>query len=379
MIDGRNLTTMCESHNVNTTQGIMCHAGPEYPDFPPPPPPQGYEHFMAVNEFIKVAVPVIFALGFPLNWVTFYIFSQSKLRDASSSRYIAAIAFVDNGVILTHLMHHLSGYYQIPVFALHGACQMINYFNFMCTFLSIWYTTALVIDKFIGLYWPVQRSEYCTEFRAKCVAVSLAIFSVVFYHHLVWTMGPLKIFNGQIICVPYQAPGLLDTWYTLNKVDYVIVAIIPYITIVILLFLIVVRVCKYRTNERQLNGSIRGRPSNVSTQQEFKTMPLVIVVGTATVTLGLLTNVCRIFEVVQHVVITVATFLSQVSFSCKFFLYVVTSEKFRDQLFGLCRQIVYKLLRVFHCNGRETERTFISVNQQTDDIHEFECIVECAV
>jgi hypothetical protein len=108
-------------------------------------------------------------------------------------------------------------------------------------------------------------------------------------------------------------------------------------------------------------------------------MPLVIVVAIATVALGLLNNICRIFRIVQSVVSTVATFFSQVSFACKFFLYIMTSEKFRDQLVGLCRQTVYRILRVFHCNRREPEPTFISVNQQTDDIHEFECIVECAV
>ncbi|XP_061177298.1 galanin receptor type 1-like [Saccostrea echinata] len=377
MIDGRNLTIMGKTHDMNATQDILFGAGP---DAPPPPPPfqEGFELFMAINEFIKIAIPVIFSLGFPLNWITFHIFARSKLKDTSSSRYIAAIAFVDNGVIFTHFLTHLSAYFNIPVFKQHGACQMVNYFNFMCTFLSIWYVTALVIDKFIGLYWPVKRSEYCTEFRAKCVAVSLAIFSVVFYHHLVWTMGPEEVF-GKTICLPYAAPGLYETWSTLNKVDYVLVAIIPYFTIVILLCLILFKVFTYKSHTRQFNGSVRGRPPSVSTEQEFKTMPLAIVVAIATIVLGFLNNICRIFQIVQPIVATVATFLSQLSFACKFFLYVMTSDRFRDELVGLGRQIIYHVSRPCRCNRHDAGPTFITVNQQTDDVHEFHCIIEGSV
>lgn len=379
MMDRPNFTSLCQSRGLNATADILilCRSEDGLP--PPPPVPRGYKLFMAVNDFIKLAVPIIFSVGFTLNCVAFYVFSRTKLKETSSSRYIAAIAVVDNVVLLTHFLTHLSNYFEVPVFEIYGLCQINNFFNCTCIFLSIWYVTSLVIDKFIGLYWPVKRSEYCTEFRAKCVAVSFAIFSIVFYHYLVWTIGPTERDGGSVLCLPME--GLAETYTKLNNLDYVVVAILPYFTIVILLCLMTYKVCTFKSFVRQVNGSIRGRTPSVSREQELKTMPLVMAVAVTTVSLGLLHNICRIFRVIHPVASTGGVFLSQVSYACKMLLYLITSERCRDQLLDFGRQLVRHVTTLFSCRRHsDTEPTrFISVNQQTDRSPEFHRIIEGAV
>lgn len=365
-MDRQNFTILYEAGGMNDTQEMEGLSGPSA------------EHFKAIKDFVKVVSPITFCLGYPLNWIVFYIFSRSKLKTTSSSRYIAAIAFVDNVVIFTFFIIHLSLYYNVPVYNIYGACQFLNYFNQMGIFLSIWYVTALVIDKFIGLYWPIKRSEYCTEFRAKCVTVLFAIFSIVMYHYLLWT---LEVSEDGSLCHPYNSLSLLETYSFLNHVDYVIVGIIPYFTIVILLCFIIVKLCTYKSNVRQVRGSLRGRLPCVNTEQEFKTMPLVIAVAVTTIALGLLFNIYRIFKIVDQNPSTVALCFYQISFACKFFLYVMTSERFRDHLAMLCRQCIYHAAGISLCSGRSESEptTFTSVNQQTDSSTEDHCIIEGAV
>lgn len=335
------------------------------------------EHYKAIQDFAKVVLPITFCIGYPLNWILFYVFSRSKLKMTSSSRYMAAIAFVDNIVIFTSSVSNLSFYYNVPVFRIYGACQFVYFFNFVGTFLSIWYVTALVIDKFIGLYWPVKRSEYCTEYRAKCVTILFAIFSVVLYHHLLWTIENTQLY-GIYICLPYNETSLFETWSFLNHVDYIIVVIIPYLTIVILLCLLILKLCTYKSNVRQVRGSLRGRLPSVNMEQEFKTMPLVIAVAVSTIALRLLHNIYRIFKIIGQNTVTVASCFYQISFACKFFLYVMTSERFRDELIMLCRQCIY---HAPGCSRRSESEptTFTSVNQQTDSSTEDHCIIEGTV
>lgn len=368
-MDRQNFTTLYKASGMNDTQEMPGLSGPSAP-----------EHFKAIQDFVKVVSPITFCIGYPLNWLVFYIFSRSKLKTTSSSRYIAAIAFVDNVVIFTYFMIHLSDYYNVPVYNIYGACQFLNYFNCIGIFLSIWYVTALVIDKFIGLYWPVKRSEYCTEFRAKCVTVLFAIFSIVMYHYLLWTVG-IEVSGHTTLCMPYHAPSLMETYSFLNHVDYVIVAIIPYLTIVILLGLIIVKLCTYKSNVRQVRGSLRGRLPSVNTEQEFKTMPLVIAVAVTTIALGLLLNIYRIFRIMDQNTYTVALCFYQISFACKFFSYVMTSESFRDHLTMLCRQCIYHGPGIPLCRGHSESEptTFISVNQQTHSSTEDHCIIEGTV
>uniref|UniRef100_A0A8W8MVM8 G-protein coupled receptors family 1 profile domain-containing protein n=1 Tax=Magallana gigas TaxID=29159 RepID=A0A8W8MVM8_MAGGI len=284
-MDRQNFTTLYKASGMNDTQEMPGLSGPSAP-----------EHFKAIQDFVKVVSPITFCIGYPLNWLVFYIFSRSKLKTTSSSRYIAAIAFVDN-------------------------------------------------------------VEYSSLFVGN------------------------KVNGHTTLCMPYHAPSLMETWSFLNHVDYVIVAIIPYLTIVILLGLIIVKLCTYKSNVRQVRGSLRGRLPSVNTEQEFKTMPLVIAVAVTTIALGLLFNIYRIFRIMDQNTHTVALCFYQISFACKFFSYVMTSESFRDHLTMLCRQCIYHGPGIPLCRGHSESEptTFISVNQQTHSSTEDHCIIEGTV
>ena len=218
------LMDMTNENDNSTTQNLSGISNTSLCEWTFSPPVISMAYLKLVSVF-KWAVPVIISLGIPLNTLSFYVFTSTKLKNTSSSRYLAAISVVDTFYLVTKLMVDLALYHQVPVYTIHGACQLIFYINNMSIFLSYWYVTTLVVDKFIGIYWPVRKSAYCTVFRAKCVIVSFVVMAIVFYHYITWTYGYDEALK---LCLPYRESPLLEAYHRMNMMDYVLVAILPF-------------------------------------------------------------------------------------------------------------------------------------------------------
>ncbi|ESO84011.1 hypothetical protein LOTGIDRAFT_97727, partial [Lottia gigantea] len=113
--------------------------------------------------------PIIVVLGSIGNILAYLVFTRTKFRKVSSVRYLAAIAVTDTGFLWTFFLTNLQLYYQKPLLTYVGVCQLVMFLNYGFTFLSIWYMVALVVDRFIALYFPLKKPSMCTVFRAKLV------------------------------------------------------------------------------------------------------------------------------------------------------------------------------------------------------------------
>ena len=244
----------------NTTENYTVLINNNYSDlgedygFMPKPPATLL--FSRLHEFYKWTVLFIIGFGVLGNAICFYVFTKSKLRKVSSSRYFSAIAIVDMGYLLSNLCTHLATSWGISVYHVHGLCPLVMYINHICTFLSIWYVTALVIEKFIGLYWPSKKAQFCTVFRAKCVIIGFVILAVVCYHYITWTVGAEPPY---IYCMPWREDELFETWRKLNKVDAFVVSVIPYILIFCLSCLIAIRTWQFYKRSRSTGFRLHRR------------------------------------------------------------------------------------------------------------------------
>ena len=185
--------------------------------------------------------PVILAFGSIGNILAYLICTRTRLKKVSSVHYLAAVAVTDTGFLWTSFLTPLYLYYGIPIIVQVGVCQFMTFLNYVFTFLSIWYLVAMIVEKFIGIYWPLKKTTMCTPFRAKIVMVFMAILSVACYSYVVYFFGPV----GKTITWCHPWPELKTHFENLNKIDSVVVGILPYAIIILLTTLILIRGCEY--------------------------------------------------------------------------------------------------------------------------------------
>lgn len=283
-----------------------------------------------IIQFKAYAVPVLAVCGVIGNTICFAVFTRTRLRKKSCSSYLAAVCVSDSGFLCTTLLINLSAF-NIFLIYLQGPCQFLTFGNHVFTFLSEWYLTSMTIEKGIGVYWPIKKSEMCTVFRAKCVVIGLAILSLVCYHYLTWLYAP-----NQGFCLPLET----DAVQFLKIVDAAVVHIIPNIIIFFLSCLIAVRTWQYYKRSRSPNTRMSARRQMVSAAQEkeFKTTPMVLAVLFVAVCLGFPVGGQRLSAHLHKpiqgsspnpIVSQIVLLLSFVNAGIKFVVYFVSSPAFR--------------------------------------------------
>jgi hypothetical protein len=315
---------------------------------PPPGGPPGmgadFATYLELNTFKKYAVPVIISFGVLANILICYVFVKTKMKQISTSRYFAAIAVTDTGFLLTTLVIHLKQF-QVPIYTTHGPCQLTIFGNHVFTFLSIWYLTALVVDKHIGVYWPMKKNKMCTVFRAKCVIIALAVLAVVCYLYITWFFGAVEI-HGTPQCSIWSDQATKESWEILTRMDAAVAFVIPHIIVFILGILIACRTCQYYRMSRPAAEKLRLRNRLPTTlEKEYKTTPVLLAIIATTMILCLPNSVYRLYILQIHeqppiaVAINSGIFhlLYSLNYSIKILIYLAWSDSFRKHLFQLFR------------------------------------------
>lgn len=276
------------------------------------------------------AVPVLAVCGVIGNTISFAVFTRTRLKKTSCSSYLAAVCISDSGFLCTTLLVNLN-VFNIFLIYLQGPCQVLSFGNHVFTFLSEWYLTAMTIEKCIGVYWPLKKSEMCTVFRAKCAVIGLAILAFVCYHYMTWIYAPL---GG--MCLPTEPEAV----QFLKVIDAAVVHIIPYIIIFFLSCLISFRTWLYykmsRSPDTRLNA--RRQRNNAILEKEFKTTPMILAVAFVAVCLGFPVGGQRLYAHLHRpspgsmpspIVSQIVLLCSFVSAGTKFMVYFVSSAAFR--------------------------------------------------
>ncbi|ESO84010.1 hypothetical protein LOTGIDRAFT_108311, partial [Lottia gigantea] len=155
----------------------------------PPRPPRFYrpsQFALTLHNINYYSYPIIVVLGSIGNILAYLIFTKTRLKQVSSARFLAAIAVTDTGFLWTFFLTVLQMYYRQNLLTYVGVCQLVMFLNCGFTFLSIWYMVALVVDRFIALYFPILKPSMCTVFRAKLVIVGMGALAVVCYSYITY-------------------------------------------------------------------------------------------------------------------------------------------------------------------------------------------------
>lgn len=127
--------------------------------------------------------PTLVIVGSIGNILSVIVFFKTKLRNLSSSYYLAALGISDTGFLIASIVPWLN-YINLDIYNKNYFCQFFTYISGLCSFLSVWFVVAFTVERFIAVLYPLRRQTMCTVKRACTVLAGLSIV-------------------GIIVCIPY--------------------------------------------------------------------------------------------------------------------------------------------------------------------------------
>jgi len=192
-----------------------------------------------MDVFNLYLTPVIIVLGVIGNVLSFLVFSVSHLRRNSSSVYLATLALVDTGFLLSLLIVWLDKV-DVPLFHRQGWCQIVVYLTHLCPFLSVWNVVGFTAERYVIVWHPLRKDLLCTSCKTKLSVCILCIVGMVLYSFTTWTSGVMTVNGGPSMCVPF--PQYYDLLTFLTSIDAVCTLILPSIIIIVLNIKILIRI-----------------------------------------------------------------------------------------------------------------------------------------
>ncbi|XP_059472848.1 neuromedin-U receptor 1-like isoform X2 [Neocloeon triangulifer] len=328
--------------------------------------------------------PALVLLGSAGNCLSVVVFSTAKLRQLSSSYYLAALAISDTGYLVGILMVWLD-LVDVALYNEQGACQAIMYLSSVCSFLSVWFVVAFTVERFVAVKYPLHRPAVCTVARARAVLAVVTLVGLVLNLPMLLITGPVYISDfDKVACAMRSEYEDLASLF--NYVDTVLTFVLPVLAITVLntsiactvYYLAKVRRAMTRQQRRQSIGSDLSSASNKrvssallmrnneqmelathggnarairaqhSANTQAKITKMLLLVSTVFVALNLPSYVCRLWVFIKpptpgdkwlsHLIVLqhISYVLFNTNFGINFVLYCVSGQNFRRALKTMC-------------------------------------------
>ncbi|XP_032688896.1 thyrotropin-releasing hormone receptor [Odontomachus brunneus] len=303
-----------------------------------------FENASTVNVLLQNVelyyTPILVHLGLLGNCLSVCVFFGTKLRRASSSIYLGALAISDSGFLVMIFIYWLS-MIRVHLFNMSGFCQFSIYFSTLCSFLSVWLVVAFTVERYVAVKYPLQRQSLCTVARAKIVILCLTILAILLCSPVLWFSGLREVPTGNYtICS--LAIGW-ETWASIyNGIDTVLTFALPLTMIVIFNTLIARNIYKLYHIRRTLtieSDASNERDARAARERmpQTKITKMLLFVSSAFLCLNMPSFVLRVFAFyhkaswvvsVQHM----CNVLFNTSFGINFILYCASGQNFRKEM-----------------------------------------------
>ncbi len=296
----------------------------------------GSQDYLSVvsDRLFLVCIPILTLVGIVGNLLTIATTQRKRLRLSPIYVYMTALACADTLVLVLDFLNN----WVVIVSGVHLVSSSLEFcqtYNFLFTSLytyAAWLVTCIACERCIVVWWPLKAKRLSTLRKSRViVCVSLVLCGVIHsYNFLIWDMRA-----GHCDMSLEHAYFFLNVYPWLSAVAY---SYLPVTMIVVCNILILVGLKKAAKRRKML-----------STQENRDTRSLTITMVAICVTFVVNTIPLTIFFAVlvgagQYVQRTPAMSLGRniililglTNHSINFFLYVMTSSKFREELRGLC-------------------------------------------
>ncbi|KAK2161382.1 hypothetical protein LSH36_117g00008 [Paralvinella palmiformis] len=193
-------------------------------------------------------MPVIILVGLIGNTASFSVFIGTHLKYQSSSIYLAFLNMIDNLFLISLGLGVWFGWVRVYIFHRQVLCQLIVYVTYVSSFLSVWTVVAFTVERYIVVFHPFRRHEYCTRGRANIVVSLLTVGALVGYSFALWTTG-IHVVRGMNVCMTH--PKYMQLLHTLTTVDTIVTLAIPSVLIIAFNCAICVKITNFLVHRRR--------------------------------------------------------------------------------------------------------------------------------
>ncbi|CAF1046400.1 unnamed protein product [Rotaria sp. Silwood1] len=316
-----------------------------------------------LKRFGIVYMAIVIIFGIIGNSMSCYVFVRSKLKRLSCSSYLIALSLSDNGYLICLCLIWLENVH-LYIFHNHGICQFGVYLTAVCSSLSVWFTVAFTTERFLVVAYPLKRSQYNSTRRSRYVICFLTILAFLLYSSSLWTSG-IEITKSERSNSPlYETRCVtLRHWLKftrqMNIIDFFLTFIIPFVTILTLNTLIILKSGQYdRLLERNyiqpstyiLHNLLEHRLRRSKYHRRITKMLLII--STTFLLLNTPVHLLKIYyfffstddtydekNSIESIIEMLTFYLFYTNFSINFFLYSLCGKNFRSCLMDLIQHI----------------------------------------
>ncbi|KAK3092528.1 hypothetical protein FSP39_004038 [Pinctada imbricata] len=300
-----------------------------------------------LEQISLVYFPVVLIVGIVGNFLTIVIMASPKFSKSTSRIYLIALALSDTTLILAQP-------FNLPSFIkLFGrdlkslsdvGCKLYFIIRRSSKMTSSWFVVLLCIERFIAVWFPLKAKLICTS-KVAVTSIALVYLTMISFTSS-WSWASKISENGRCFPDVYNKsnPAEVALFGRMLKAGSSIYSIIPMILLSIFSPLIIYKVSSH--SKKRLHMSTNVQTSKAAWESSKITtmllgivaayiilvLPITVLHNTAyELRLNAFANNAVGFEIFKKI----SQFLEQLNYSINFFLYVLTSQKFRRCLVSL--------------------------------------------
>lgn len=349
--------------------------------------------------------PVFLIIGTIGNIISAIVLCKMFRKVMTTCLYLFASCFVDLFVLYIHagndwVTHFLGQEYNIRVKAMYSSNSLCKIYPFTADFalhLSIWLVVAMTIETAMVSLVPARLLRVCKIERARAAILLITVLLVCVNAHYFWTFSQIKIEKGgqpvQIVCTN-EKPGMNHHSENFRKIGWPVINILvsdflPYFIIFSCTVIMLTKKLRRRENSREIEAIWKAY--NLDAVAARQLLVTFISASIAYLLLLLPKLCCDIFhylvshdeglglvafsftlDVKMRLTIAICDVLLYTFLSCKIFIYLATSRKFRQELCSIfsctCCQ------RKHHVTSNHNNRTPSSDLVQYNNLNNFNCV-----
>ncbi|CAF1995911.1 unnamed protein product [Rotaria magnacalcarata] len=214
---------------------------------------------MQIAEFLRIYLPlIILPISLISNCLSFFALRSRHMRGTATAFFMLILSVLDPLVLLTkNLVYY-------PTFLAADAilCKILYFLIYVVGYTTVWILVIMTADKFFAVWFPLKVAYFCTITRAKYVCVLLiAMTSIISLHHF-WTIASVKHPKDatQHACY-YDMSRYALIQRIWRYADFMIWCFLPFILISTLSLLIIYKLSQKRKVQRQ--NHIKTQQTNV--------------------------------------------------------------------------------------------------------------------
>jgi hypothetical protein len=313
-----------------------------------------------ISEQLQLYVPPVLLLAGTLgNVLSFSVLMRRSMRATCTYNYLAALALLDTLVLygdclvswLPHVMHGDPG----GGGSSHKAALLLNHSDWLCKLLtmlvysvsvsSVWLLIGVTVDRYIATTHALHASTMCvTPRRALRVIGGVLLLASLLHAHFLFTMG-LHAGNCQSLARFQYLVEVVWPW-----IDGILYCFAPFLIIATLNSFIIAQVLR-STNQRQkqLVKQPHGSPAARSSEKHVTVMLLAVSFSFLACTLP--TAVFMIYKsslgplaslppyLLARLILakTLCKFLLYTNHGINFYLYLLSGQRFRREMWAMVR------------------------------------------